>query len=177
MPIPGDKSEETLLDRILRVNHAGEYGAQRIYEGQLAVLGKDECAPMLRHMAEQEKIHLQKFEELMVARRARPTALWPLWHVAGFALGAGTAMLGKRAAMACTVAVESVIAEHYQSQLDQLGENESELKNTIAQFRDEEIEHHAIGIEQEAEQAPFYELLSGAIRTGCHMAIWLAKRV
>ena len=177
MPLPGDKPTHALTDEIIRVNHAGEYGAQRIYQGQLAVLGNDPCAPTLRHMAEQEQVHLQTFEALMVARRARPTALWPLWHMAGYALGAGTALMGKRAAMACTVAVESVIAEHYQSQLEQLDENEQELKDTITTFRNEEMEHHDIGLEHEAEQAPLYDVLSGVIKTGCQAAIWLTKRL
>lgn len=177
MTIPKDKTSVRLIDEIVRVNHSGEYGAQRIYEGQLAVLGKHECANKLKHMAEQEKVHLKRFQELMVERKARPSALLPLWHVAGFALGAGSALIGKRAAMACTVAVETVIAEHYQSQLDVLGEGEGELKDTIQRFRTEELDHHDIGLEEEAEQAPFYELLSGAIKTGCRAAIWLAKRV
>lgn len=176
-PLPGDKSKQAMLDEMVRVNHAGEYGAKQIYKGQLAVLHKDECAETLKHMEEQELEHLRAFEDYMQKYKARPTALLPLWHVAGFALGAGTALMGKRAAMACTVAVETVIADHYQEQLDQLGNDELELKQSIKKFREEEIEHHDIGIEHEAEQAPFYQMLSGAIKTGCKAAIWVAKRV
>lgn len=177
MTLAANKTAVQRMDEMIRVNHAGEYGAQRIYEGQLAVLGNHECAPRLRHMAEQEQEHLKRFEELMVERRARPSALLPFWHVAGYALGAGTALMGKRAAMACTVAVEEVIAGHYQSQIDTLGDDEADVKETIRQFREEELEHHDIGLEEEAEQAPFYDILSGAVRAGCHVAIWLAKRV
>ncbi|MCI5050599.1 MAG: demethoxyubiquinone hydroxylase family protein [Rickettsiales bacterium] len=165
------------IEEAIRVNHAGEYGAQQIYKGQLAVLGNDECAPMLKHMAEQEQAHLQTFESYMKERKVRPTALLPFWHVAGYALGAGTALMGKKAAMACTVAVETVIAEHYQEQIDELSDDESELKETITTFREEELEHHDIGIEHEAESAPFYELLSSAIKAGCRVAIEVAKKV
>lgn len=177
MTLPGDKPQSTELQRALRVNHAGEYGAQRIYEGQLAILGNDECAPLLQEMKEQEVEHLEAFNTLLNERKVRPTALMPFWHAAGFALGAGTALLGKRAAMACTVAVESVIAEHYAEQLENLPKEEAALKSTIAKFRDDEMEHHDIGLEQEAEQAPAYELLSGAIKAGCRGAIWLSKRI
>ena len=178
MTIPGDLTPRQNLEQALRVNHAGEFGAQQIYKGQLAVLGRDpETAPLLREMLEQEQAHLQSFEQLLNERRVRPTALSPFWRAAGFALGAGTALLGKRAAMACTVAVETVIAEHYAEQLEQLPEDEAELKATIAQFRADEMEHHDIGLEHEAEQAPAYGLLSSAIQAGCRGAIWLSKRV
>ena len=177
MPIPGDLSTKDQLQQALRVNHAGEFGAQQIYKGQLAVLKADECAPLLQEMLEQEQQHLQTFETLLNERKVRPTALSPLWRAAGFALGAGTALMGKRAAMACTVAVETVIADHYQQQLDELPEEEAALKETIHRFREEELEHHDIGLEHEAEQAPAYRLLSGAIQAGCHAAIWLSKRV
>lgn len=175
--LPGDRNRRQMIDRMIRVDHSGEYGAQRIYAGQLAVLRNDATAPQIAHMAEQEQAHLARFNELMTQRRARPSALLPFWHVAGFALGAGTALLGREAAMACTVAVESVIAEHYQNQLDTLPEDERELKATIHQFREEELEHHDIGLANDAEQAPAYALLSGAIKRGCKAAIWLAERV
>src|SRR5438128_328332 len=119
--LPGDLEPDALIHRIIRVDHAGEYGAKRIYEGQLAVLGRSAAAPALRHMAEQEQTHLAAFETLMVERRVRPTLLQPVWHLAGFALGAATALLGERAAMACTIAVEEVIDAHYQSQTASLG--------------------------------------------------------
>lgn len=113
----------------------------------------------------------------MRARHVRPSALLPFWHVAGYALGAATALMGKRSAMACTVAVETVISEHYQQQMNELAEAEPELKETIRIFREEEGEHLDIGLQEEAEKAPFYEALSGVIRLGCRTAIWVAKRV
>lgn len=177
MTLPGDRDAKETLARALRVDHAGEYGAQRIYAGQLAVLGRDACAPVLREMKAQEEAHLEAFNGLLNERRVRPSALMPLWHVAGYALGAGTALLGRRAAMACTVAVESVIAGHYQQQLDSLPEQETELKDTIRRFRDDELAHHDTGLAHEAEAAPAYGLLSGLIRTGCRAAIALSKRL
>lgn len=165
------------IDRILRVDHAGEYGAKRIYEGQLAVLGGKPSAPVIRHMAEQEREHLAEFERLIRERQARPSALLPFWHMAGFALGAGTALLGEKAAMACTVAVESVIGEHYRRQEDTLGADESALKETLARFRAEEAEHHDTGLAHGAEEAPAYPLLCGAIKAGTRAAIWIAERI
>ncbi len=176
-PRPGALTGEALIDRIVRVDHAGEYGAKRIYEGQLAVLGDDpELGPLLRHMAEQEAEHLKAFETLIVERRARPSVLHPIWHAAGYALGAGTALLGPRAAMACTVAVEEVIDEHYARQTAELGDAEPDLKAKIEKFRAEELEHRDIGLDNGAEQTPGYRVLSGAIKTGSRLAIWLAER-
>ena len=175
--LPGDLEPQALIDRYLRVNHAGEYGARRIYEGQLAVLRRTQSSTAIAHMYEQELRHLKHFEDLMVARRARPTALQPLWHVAGFALGAATALMGERAAMACTVAVEEVIDEHYANQAEQLGGDEAELKATIEEFRQEELEHRDTGLAHGAEQAPGYEVLSAAIKSGSRLAIWLSERV
>jgi len=175
--LPGELSGEALLERMIRVDHAGEYGARRIYEGQLAVLGRSDKAAILQHMAEQESVHLETFERLVVERRVRPTMLQPVWHVAGFALGAGTALLGEKAAMACTVAVEEVIDEHYAKQARQLGPEESELRETIDRFRAEELEHRDIGLDHEAERAPGYRLLSAAIKGGSRVAIWLAERI
>ena len=175
--LPGERSGSPLLDRIVRVDHAGEYGAKRIYEGQLAVLGRSSKVDILRHMAEQEREHLAYFERQVIDRRVRPTALQPLWHIAGFALGAGTALLGERAAMACTVAVEEVIDEHYAQQAEQLGPEETELRETIERFRAEELEHRDIGLEHEAELAPAYRLLSAAIKGGSRLAIWVSERV
>lgn len=176
-PLPGEKSAAELVDEVIRVDHAGEYGAQRIYAGQLAVLKDHACAPTLRHMAEQETAHLARFEDFMKERNARPTALMPLWHVLGYAMGAGSALLGEKAAMACTVAVERVIAEHYAEQYATLPEEEKALRETIHQFREEELEHHDIGLDHGAEQTPFYELLSAAISTATRGAIWLSKRI
>ena len=173
---PGDPSTEELLERMIRVDHAGEYGARRIYEGQLAVLGRSPSGATIRHMYEQERAHLETFERLMVERRVRPTLLQPLWHVAGFALGASTALMGEKAAMACTVAVEEVIDEHYAKQAAQLGEDEEALRETIEEFRAEELEHRDIGLEHGAEETPGYEPLSAAIKAGSRLAIWLSER-
>lgn len=175
--LPGDLTPEQLIDRIIRVDHAGEYGAKRIYEGQLAVLGQKAEGPVIRHMLEQELHHLRAFEKLMVERRARPSVLFPVWHVAGFALGATTALMGPKAAMACTVAVEEVIDEHYRQQTAELGATEPALREKIETFRAEEAQHRDTGIAHGAEQAPGYELLSGAIKAGSRLAIWLAERV
>jgi len=175
--LPGDLSREDLTARIIRVDHAGEYGARRIYEGQLAVLGHRADAAPIRHMAEQENRHLQAFDRLIAERRVRPSALHPLWHVAGYALGAATALMGREAAMACTVAVEEVIDEHYARQAETLGKDEPELKNLIEEFRREEVEHRDTGLAEGAERAPAYGLLKGAIRAGSRLAIWLAERV
>lgn len=177
--IPGDLDHAGLIDRFLRVNQAGELGAVRIYQGQMAVLGRkgNKTRSLLKHMAEQEQEHLDTFNRLISERRTRPTLLSPLWHLAGFALGAGTALLGEKAAMACTVAVEETIDEHYARQAEQLGEDEAPLKETIGKFRAEELEHRDIGLEHGAEAAPGYPLLSAAIKGGCRLAIWLSERV
>ena len=175
--LPGDPTKDELIERIIRVDHAGEFGAKRIYEGQLAVLrGKPE-AQAIEHMYAQELEHLKTFEKLMVERRVRPSALHPIWNVAGFALGAATALLGPKAAMACTVAVEEVIDEHYRQQSDQLGHDEAPLKAKIDKFRGEEQQHREAGLAHGAEQAPAYPLLTGAIKAGSRLAIWLAERV
>jgi ubiquinone biosynthesis monooxygenase Coq7 len=173
--LPGDRGAD--IGRMIRVDHAGEYGAKRIYQGQLAVLGHTDKAGTIRHMQAQEQVHLDTFAALIAARRVRPTALLPFWHLAGFALGAVTAALGTRAAMACTVAVEEAIDEHYQAQVEALGETEPELRRTIETFRAEELEHRDIGLANEAELAPAYRLLSAAIKAGCKVAIKVAERV
>ena len=164
---------------MIRVNQAGEYGAAQIYKGQLAVMGDD--APdssAIHHMAEQEQRHLDAFDQMIADRGVRPTALQPLWKMAGYALGATTAALGPRAAMACTAAVETEIDQHYREQLDALeSENDPELTRMIAEFREEELEHKATAIASGAEDAPGYPVLSTAIRLGCRVAIGLSKRI
>lgn len=175
--LPGDVQTGRSLDAMIRVDQAGEYGAKRIYEGQLAVLGKGPKGDILRHMAEQEAHHLDTFNKLAAERRVRPTILQPIWHVAGFALGAGTALMGEKAAMACTVAVEEVIDEHYQDQQRSLGDDEPALKDTIETFRLEELEHRDIGLQHGAEEAPAYPVLSAAIKNASRMAIWLSERI
>ena len=175
--LPGDPPRAESVARMIRVDQAGEYGAARIYDGQLAVLGRSPAMPVIRRMAEQEKRHLEAFDRLMVERHVRPTLLSPLWHVAGFALGAATALLGERAAMACTVAVEEVIDEHYAKQIETLGAEEGELKAALVEFRGHEIEHRDTGLAHGAAEAPAYALLSAAIKTGSRLAIWLSTRI
>jgi ubiquinone biosynthesis monooxygenase Coq7 len=175
--LPGDLPRRERIARMIRVDHAGEYGAKRIYEGQLAVLGRGPKGPVIEHMAEQEREHLDTFDRLVADRGVRPTLLHPLWHVGAFAMGAATALLGDHAAMACTVAVEEVIDDHYARQAEALGEDEPELKAVIERFRAEEQEHRDIGLEHEAEQAPGYRLLSGAVKAATRTAIWLSERV
>lgn len=176
MTLPGDISREEEVKRMIRVNHAGEYGAKRIYAGQLAVLGKSAVAPTLKHMADQEQEHLDRFSQLMNKRRVRPTALMPLWHVAGYAMGAATALMGEKAAMACTVAVESVIDEHYAKQESALGGDEAELKSVITRFRADEKEHHDTALQHGAEESPLYHILTSVIVYQTKLAIWLSTR-
>jgi len=175
--LPGSQTLAAQIERMIRVNHAGEFGAQRIYAGQLSVLGDGKMGTKLRHMAKQEDVHLAAFEKLMVEKHVRPTALHPLWNVAGYALGAATATLGEKAAMACTVAVEEVIDEHYKKQLQDLANDEPALRALIKKFRDEEIEHKHIGLDHGAEDLPYYPLLRALIRAGSKTAIWLSERV
>jgi ubiquinone biosynthesis monooxygenase Coq7 len=169
-----------MLARILRVDHAGEQGAVRIYEGQLAVLGGTKTGAVIRHMAAQEQRHLEAFNRMLPERQVRPTILSPLWHVAGYALGAATALMGERAAMACTVAVEEVIDEHYAKQtaaLDrEFGPDEAKLRDTIEEFRLEEVAHRDEGLARGATETPGYEVLSAAIKAGSRLAIWLSTR-
>ena len=163
---------------MLRVDHAGEYGATRIYAGQLAVMGqRSGNARKIARMAEQEARHRLVFDRMIAERGVRPTALQPIWNVAGFALGAATALIGPKAAMACTAAIETEIDRHYGEQLDQIGDGDAELSATIAEFRAEEIEHRDTAIRAGAEQAPAYPLLSGAIRLGCRIAIRLSRHI
>lgn len=175
-PLPGDLSREELIARMIRVDHAGEYGARRIYDGQLAVLGKAPVGDTIREMWAQEAAHLKAFDRLVVERQVRPTILSPLWHVAGFALGAASAAMGSRAAMAVTVAVEEVIEEHYAHQEAALGDSDPELKDTIAAFRADEAAHRDTGLEHGATQAPAYPLMSAMVKAGSRAAIWLSER-
>jgi ubiquinone biosynthesis monooxygenase Coq7 len=186
------------VDKFLRVDHAGELGADRIYAGQMAVLGKrlslqiayplkcchptghTKVGPTIQHMWEQEKVHRSEFERLIQKHRVRPTVMTPIWNVAGFALGAATALMGEKAAMACTVAVETVIVDHYNDQLRQLMEDpasDKELVQIITKFRDEEQEHHDCGIDHGAEQAPFYAALTNVIKFGCKTAIKISEKI
>ncbi len=175
--MPGDLTAEQLIARMIRVDHAGEFGAVRIYAGQLAMLDRLPSAPAIRKMAAKERAHLKTFEKLIADRHVRPTVLMPLWHVTGFALGAATALISEKAAMACTVAVEEVIEEHYAGQAARLGDDEAELRDLIEEFRGDELEHRDAALARGAEQAPAYPLLSGAIKVGSRLAIWLSERI
>jgi ubiquinone biosynthesis monooxygenase Coq7 len=166
---------------MLRVDHAGEYGAVAIYKGQKAVFGAN---PKTRHMAEQlqemqdeEQKHLDAFDKLLIERNVRPTAMTPLWNVAGYGLGVVTALMGEKAAHACTEAVETVIEQHYDSQSNEIAEDEPELAATFREFREDELHHRDIAIEGGAKQAPAYGLLSRVIRAGCHAAIRITEKV
>ncbi|MEQ7873540.1 demethoxyubiquinone hydroxylase family protein [Sphingomonas sp. ASV193] len=173
---PGDPAVDT--DSMIRVDQAGEYGAARIYAGQLAVLRQNSpAAHEVARMAAQEQRHLDRFNQLMAERRVRPTLLQPLWHVGGFALGAATALLGERAAMACTDAIETEIDRHYGEQLEAIGESDGELARDVAEFRAEEVEHRDTARAHGATDTPGYPLLTGAIRAGCRVAIALSKRI
>ncbi|MGE0153452.1 MAG: demethoxyubiquinone hydroxylase family protein [Reyranellaceae bacterium] len=178
---PGDPSPRQIVERIVRVDHAGEFGAIRIYAGQQAVMRRrfppgHKARRAIEHMARQEQRHKEAFDRLLVERRVRPTLLQPVWHVAGFALGAATALLGPKAAMACTAAVEEVIDQHYAGQSRVLGEDEKELRDTIEEFRAEEVEHRDEALAQGAEEAPAYPVLNAGIKAASRLAIWLSTR-
>ncbi len=175
--LPGDPDREETVARMIRVDQAGEYGAVRIYAGQRAFLPRGAAADAVDEMAAKEAEHLEAFNRLVAERGVRPTALMPLWHVAGYALGAMTALMGERAAMACTEAVEDVIDLHYAEQSAALGDDEAELRATIDEFRADEIEHRDLAVEHEAREAPGYELITRAVKTGSRLAIWLSTRV
>ncbi len=168
------------IARMIRVDQAGEFGATRIYAGQLAVMGdRGPHSAEIAGMAEQEAGHREKFDALMARRGVRPTLLRPFWDRAGFALGAVTALIGPEAAMACTAAVETEIDDHYSEQLDALrdtGEDE-ELADMIEEFREDEREHRDAALAAGAERAPAYPVLSGIIRLGCRAAIKISQRI
>ncbi|MBA3669485.1 MAG: demethoxyubiquinone hydroxylase family protein [Sphingomonas sp.] len=173
---PGDRRADT--NSMLRVDQAGEYGATRIYAGQLAVLRRNSAnAKLIQRMAAQEERHLQRFDALMAERQVRPTLLQPLWNVAGFALGAATALISEEAALACTEAVETEIDRHYQEQIDALGDSDRELSADIAEFQAEEVEHRETAIANGSSSAPGHPLMTVAIRAGCRVAIGLSKRI
>ncbi len=178
---PGDREPADTIARMLRVDHAGEYGAVRIYAGQLAVMKRrrrtrHKSQRAIATMARQEEAHKAAFDRLLVERRVRPTLLQPIWHVAGFALGAATALLGEKAAMACTVAVEEVIDRHYADQVAALGDDEKELRNTIDGFRADELHHRDEALKHGAEDTLGYPLLSAGVKAASRLAIWLSTR-
>jgi ubiquinone biosynthesis monooxygenase Coq7 len=191
-----EREKRHVVDEMLRVDQAGEAAAVQIYAGQMWVLkGSKTAHDVLSHMKEGEVKHLESVERLMSTRRSRPSLLLPVWRAAGFALGAATALLGKNAAMACTVAVETAISEHYNSQIRELlkrgmtaeakptasaddkESSDAALLRMMSKHRDEELEHHDKAITMGAENAPFYSTLTGGIKAGCAAAIVVAKRV
>uniref|UniRef100_A0A672NTL9 5-demethoxyubiquinone hydroxylase, mitochondrial n=1 Tax=Sinocyclocheilus grahami TaxID=75366 RepID=A0A672NTL9_SINGR len=167
LPPPHDEEEKAMLDSMLRVDHAGEYGANRIYAGQMAVLGRTQTGPLIQYMWDQEKMHLERFNEILGEHRVH------YW--------ACTALLGKEGAMACTVAVEESISEHYNSQTRTLmeanPERYTELLQLIKEFRDDEIEHHDTGLEHDTESVPGYLILKTVIQVGCKAAIYISQRI
>ncbi len=177
--IPGDLSGSAEISRMLRVNQAGEYGAKRIYQGQIDLLGASDKKELIIHMAEQEQEHLNYFDAAIIENGSRPSALSPLWHVAGYALGALPSLLGTRAAMAVTVAVEEVIDAHYEQQVKRLKQrgDYAELQAAILKFQADEIEHRNTGLANEAEQAPAFPLLHCIIRQTSKTAIFIAERI
>jgi ubiquinone biosynthesis monooxygenase Coq7 len=172
----------TRREEMLRVDHAGEYGAVAIYKGQLAVFkrqpGRERITAQLEEMAGQEQDHLDAFDKLLASGHVRPTAMSPIWNAAGFALGAATALLGEKAAHACTEAVESVIEEHYGDQVAELeAAGEKDLAAKLSKFRDEEIAHKDLATAEGAAQAPGYPVLSALISAGCRLAIRISEKV
>ena len=181
LPRPGQGAGRARLAEILRVDHAGELGAVHIYRGQRAVFGAakggEAISGQLAEMEGHEAKHLEAFDRLLTDRQVRPTLLTPFWRAAGFALGAGTALLGEKAAHACTEAVESVIEEHYAGQIAELKTRDPALAADLAHFRDEELAHRDHAIEHGARDAPGYPLLAAAIRAGCKLAIRISEKV
>lgn len=173
---PGDPRPDAAA--MLRVDQAGEYGATRIYAGQLAILGdRHPSGRAIAGMAAQEEAHRRRFDAMIIERGVRPTLLQPVWNVAGYALGAVTAAIGPEAAMACTAAIETEIDRHYGEQLDELGDTDPELSRTIEEFREDEVAHRDHALSAGAERAPAYPILFHAIRLGCRAAIALSKRI
>jgi len=179
---PGTINNPGRVEEMIRVDHAGEYGAVQIYRGQRAVFSrlphKSRIAGQLKHMEADEQHHLDTFDRLLMERGVRPTALGPVWNIAGYGLGVMTALMGERAAHACTEAVESVIEGHYADQVEELEPmNEPELSQTFERFREEEVAHKDTAVEEGAKDAFGYPLLSAAIRTGCRLAIKVTEKV
>ncbi len=167
-----DKQHKSLINRMIRVNHAGEYAAKLIYQGQLSVLKGDD-ARVVSEMLKAELEHLQYFEEEIRSRNVRPTLLLPLINVLAYGLGVIMAKLGKESAMACTIAVEEVISDHYEEQLEQLGEEEKELSNNIKKFKQDEVHHLDVAVQNDGTKAIGYNVISGVIKKGCCIAIKL----
>ena len=176
-------SRKNKIKSMIRVDHAGEFGAQRIYDGQLAVFRqikkKKNITKKISYMAEQEKEHLDFFNRKMHSQKIRPTAFMPLWNVLGYALGVGTALMSEKHAMLCTYAVEDAIDDHYAKQIDELNDksDEGELKKRIYKFREDEIEHRDTAINFKATEARGFNSLSKVINKGTKLAIWISERI
>lgn len=179
-PRPGHGATKSRLAEILRVDHAGELAAVHIYRGQAAVFGgtkNDALAQQFKHMEGEEQVHLDAFETLMREKQVRPTLMTPVWRLAALGLGVGTALLGEKAAHACTEAVESVIGEHYADQIRDVEGSDPELAARLSQFRDDELGHHDRAVDQGAREATGYPLLSAVIKTGCRLAIRISEKI
>jgi ubiquinone biosynthesis monooxygenase Coq7 len=180
-PMPGEDVRESRLAEMIRVDHAGEYGAVQIYRGQRAVFdrieGKQHAARLIAEMEAGEQEHLKTFDRLIAERGVRPTLMAPVWRVAGFGLGAVTALMGEQAAHACTEAVEEVIEEHYARQSEALQGVDTELKHVVDKFREDEVAHKDTAIEQGAREAPGYPVLSALIKFGCRAAIRISEKI
>lgn len=180
-PMPGEDARERRLAEMVRVDHAGEYGAVQIYRGQRAVFGRSEskshAARLIGEMEAGEQEHLRTFDRLIAERGVRPTLMAPIWRVAGFGLGAVTALMGEKAAHACTEAVEDVIEEHYARQSAALNGVDDELKDVVDRFREEELAHRDTAIDQGAHDAPGYPVLSAVIKFGCRAAIRISEKI
>lgn len=181
LPRPGVGASRRRRAEILRVDHAGEYAAVHIYRAQRAVFegraGKATIAADMGEMQAQEAVHLARFEALLNEERVRPTLMTPVWRLAALSLGAGTALMGEKAAHACTEAVESVIEAHYADQITELQDRDPALAAELSVFRDEELAHHDHAVGQGSREAPGYRLLSAVIRAGCRAAIKVSERV
>lgn len=173
--LPGDVKGKKFLEQVIRVDHAGEFGAKRIYEGQLEFTTDAKSRAEITEMYNQELEHLEKFNQLLAEHKVKPTVMMPLWNLAGFAMGAITALMGEKAAMACTVAVEEVIDGHYMRQWEKMPDGE--LKDTIARFREDELGHIDIANQHNPEESPLYPLLTRAVKTASKAAIWVSERV
>lgn len=178
---PGRGASRRRLGEILRVDHAGEYGAVQIYKAQRAVFegrrGREAISADLTEMQGHEQVHKDRFDALLNQHQVRPTALLPLWHVAAVGLGVGTALMGEKAAHACTEAVESVIEQHYAHQIAELKDRDPALAAELTKFRDEELAHHDHAIDHGSREAPAYRLLSAVIKAGCKAAIKVSERI
>tara|TARA_A100001035_G_scaffold225012_1_gene185777 strand:+ start:50 stop:580 length:531 start_codon:yes stop_codon:yes gene_type:complete len=175
------KKTKANIEEFIRVDHAGERGAVKIYEGQLLALNtfiKDESLKKtIEEMKIHEKEHCDFFENEIEKRKIKPTKFLPLWDLLGVSLGFGSTLLGKKAAMLCTASVEEVIDEHYQNQINQLGSDEKKLKNKITKFREDELHHKDIAYEKGATKKGFYSIMDKIIKTGSKLAINISEKV